>query len=363
MDEASEARQTLTMLGSETVDTVGMDVVRRLGLVTARIYAAVDFAEMMQAVADGIVDGLGFGVAAVNHRQLDGDFLVVAASGNDDAADALMGRTVTAEEMTNILRHAERWGRLRFVPAIEQAKFSVASQWVPDIPLPDQPTKWHPYNMLAVPLGDDVDEPIAVVSVDLPPGGDIPSPRLQELLEIFTLQAGVVLTSAMTREEHTARLEHRAHHDVLTGLPNRRVLDERLDSLVAGVSGSHAAIYVVDLDDFKSLNDGHGHHVGDRALQACADAMHTVTRDGDLVARLGGDEFAVVASGIEPEAARQLRDRLDGLEVRVPGTSAHFTLSAGMAIVDGTSSPDEVVAVAGRRMYEAKARRRPAARP
>lgn len=351
------------MRGAETIDTVGMDVVRRLGLVTARIYAAVDFAEMMQAVADGIVDGLGFGVAAVNHREAGGDFRVVAASGRADAVTAIMGTTVTVEEMGNLLAHAEHWGRLRYAPATDRERFVVATEWVPDVPLPVGPGKWHPHDMLVVPLGDDSDDPIAVVSVDLPPGGDIPSTRLQELLEIFALQAGIVLTAAMTRDEHTARLEHRAHHDALTGLPNRSLLDDHLGALFSGGEArTSSAVFVIDLDGFKALNDGHGHHVGDRALQACADVMRAVTRDGDVVGRLGGDEFAVVATAIEPAAAGELCKRLDGRNVTVPGTSVRVTMSAGMAMTDGAHSVEELLAAADQEMYRAKARRRASAR-
>lgn len=344
---------------SETIDVVGMDVVRRLGLVTARIYAAVDFAEMMHAVTEGIVDGLGFGTAAMNLRIDGGDFRVVAVCGPADAVDLLDGSIVSADEMAGLLTRAERWGRLRHVPAADKQSFPIGTQWVPDTSVSDEPGKWHPHDMLFVPLGDDLDDPIAVLSVDLPPGGDVPSTRLQELLEIFALQAGVVLTAAMTREEHTARLEHRAHHDPLTGLPNRRVLDERFDILFSGAHNRAAsAVLVIDIDRFKGLNDDHGHHVGDRALQACADVIRTTTRDGDLVARLGGDEYAVVTGPIEIDAATDLCARLDGRRVDVPGTTASVTLSAGMAMIDGESPADDVLAAADRAMYEAKASRR-----
>src|SRR5690606_23514020 len=85
------------------------------------------------------------------------------------------------------------------------------------------------------------------------------------------------------------QLRHQASHDALTGLPNRALFAERLAAAANGL----AAILVIDLDDFKWINDTYGHHIGDKVLIGVADRLHSVMPENGTPARLGGDEFAV----------------------------------------------------------------------
>ena len=313
-----------------------MAVVRQLSHVSARIYEALTLPEMMQAVADGIVDGLGFGVAVVNQRKADGTYAVTAVAGPPEVHDHMADATVTAEEMDRILSEADMWGRLRFVPTSRKRHFTVATEWVPDIDRSDDgDDRWDPDDMLVIPLGAADRPPVAVISVDLPPGGLRPSLQLQELLELFALQAGGALTATLARDAQAGLLRHRATHDDLTGLPNRRILQDRFDEAAAAAShGLLTAAFVLDLNDFKQLNDEFGHQVGDRALQAAVDAMRHLLRPTDLVARVGGDEFAILAEVSSREAAAALHRRLDQLAVAVPGTDATVVISAGLALVE-----------------------------
>ncbi|MEM6624036.1 MAG: EAL domain-containing protein [Pseudomonadota bacterium] len=116
--------------------------------------------------------------------------------------------------------------------------------------------------------------------------------------------------------DHRERIEREARTDALTGLPNRRALDDFLAAALAGVravpdSFPHIGVLHVDLDHFKSVNDRLGHEAGDYVLQAAARRMQSVLRDSDMLARLGGDEFVVVVPGLE-EA-----DVLEGLTKRL----------------------------------------------
>jgi diguanylate cyclase (GGDEF)-like protein/PAS domain S-box-containing protein len=94
-------------------------------------------------------------------------------------------------------------------------------------------------------------------------------------------------------------LRHHALHDALTGLPNRRLLHERLDELLGSLADgvSPPALIILDLDGFKNVNDALGHQAGDALLQQLAQRMESVVRDSDTVARLGGDEFAILIHG------------------------------------------------------------------
>ena len=101
-------------------------------------------------------------------------------------------------------------------------------------------------------------------------------------------------------ERRQAALFHLAHHDVLTGLPNRQLFDDRLTQAMAGAerSGGRLALLYLDVDRFKAVNDGLGHAAGDQVLTAIADRLRGIVRAQDTVARLSGDEFAVVLCDI-----------------------------------------------------------------
>ncbi len=106
-------------------------------------------------------------------------------------------------------------------------------------------------------------------------------------------------------------LSHQAHHDGLTGLPNRRRFRERVNQALRDSPAEQVAVLALDLDGFKGVNDSLGHGAGDRVLQQVAERMLNATRGSDLVARLGGDEFAVVLSHVPDEAhAVVVADRL-----------------------------------------------------
>lgn len=123
------------------------------------------------------------------------------------------------------------------------------------------------------------------------------------------------LRNAATRAELEAsslQAQHNSLHDALTGLPNRTLFAQRLDHalLRSRRSEKMVAVFFVDLDQFKLVNDTFGHHVGDELLVAVADRLGGVMRPGDTLARLSGDEFVILcedlndASSVEPLAAR-----------------------------------------------------------
>ncbi len=112
--------------------------------------------------------------------------------------------------------------------------------------------------------------------------------------QMITLVENTTLLERVSAAQ--VELAYRAHHDPLTGLANRSLFNDRL---VAGIDrhaagGAALALLVVDLDDFKAVNDTYGHAAGDRLLQAVGDRLRSCVRADDTVARLGGDEFAVV---------------------------------------------------------------------
>lgn len=149
------------------------------------------------------------------------------------------------------------------------------------------------------------------------------------------------------------QLAHLADHDALTGLPNRRVLDFVLGrALSRALRAVPSALLFIDVDDFKRMNDTHGHQAGDAALTAIARLLQDGVRTGDVVVRLGGDEFAILLEGMELTEAAGIAHRL------VDAVRAEFAdlgLSVGVVPVASSTDMVEVVRRADECMYAAKA--------
>ncbi len=163
-----------------------------------------------------------------------------------------------------------------------------------------------------------------------------------------------------THRDMEDQLRRQAFEDPLTLLPNRAVLHDRLTQAVArsNRSGAEVAVLLLDLDNFKEINDSLGHRVGDIALVHVAELLVAAVREGDTVARLGGDEFVVVAEGFDGRGiAEELAHRIHAVLAEaapIDGTEIRIGASIGAVIVAGASTADDVVRDADLAMYEAK---------
>lgn len=150
------------------------------------------------------------------------------------------------------------------------------------------------------------------------------------------------------RDEFRARrfAEELAMRDPLTGLGNRRALEQKVTELIAlhRRYGAGFSVVLLDLDDFKAVNDTLGHVVGDALLRAVGERIHTTIRDTDAGYRYGGDEFVVLAPATDAEGAARVADRLlAALPETIPGTGRSVSFSAGVYEVDGGAAHFEAV--------------------
>jgi diguanylate cyclase (GGDEF)-like protein len=157
--------------------------------------------------------------------------------------------------------------------------------------------------------------------------------------------------------EDRDRLEHRAHHDPLTGLANRELFAQQVEAAIARPDG-RAVVLLLDLDDFKHVNDRFGHEIGDELLVAFTRRLRSCLRTSDLPARLGGDEFAVLLDRGDHERATRIAERIQ-LAFKEPFKLSTATLrvgaSTGIALGEhGEATAADVLRNADVAMYAAK---------
>ena len=182
------------------------------------------------------------------------------------------------------------------------------------------------------------------------------SQKDRQLLEFSANELSAALSRAFAFEE----AEIRANRDALTGLPNRRYLEDVLASV-----GPHrrsmdrVGALMIDLDHFKRLNDRYGHATGDVVLHAVAQRISDAVRADDTPARYGGEEFAVVLRRASPEqaveVAERIRTQIGALDTRELGIDERITVSIGVAVANGHDDDvKDLLAVADRALYRAK---------
>jgi len=178
---------------------------------------------------------------------------------------------------------------------------------------------------------------------------------------VFAIQTAMLSRRLRRREAHGREMEELAYFDPLTHLPNRRLLFDRLQQALYASERQHActAVYFIDLDSFKEINDQHGHGLGDHVLQELARRWLGELRAIDTLARWGGDEFVVVTDGIESAAdIHTVTERLHivtRMPIEIEGKQVFVAMSLGVAVgCEGSESPEDLIRCADSAMYRAK---------
>lgn len=185
-----------------------------------------------------------------------------------------------------------------------------------------------------------------------------PLPKLLATYTQFVPAMEEIARIAETLDAQRSELARLSHTDPLTGLANRRALEDRYRQLEGLAQRGHRlALVLLDLDRFKTLNDSLGHAAGDQALIALAHALAGTTRTADFCARLAGDEFVAVLADLDAAGAgrwfARLADRFQA-ELRARGLADTVTLSAGLTWLDGAKALGSALASADRALYQAK---------
>jgi diguanylate cyclase (GGDEF)-like protein len=349
--EAFEQAVDSTLLGQTSASgTVALDT----GMITAAFRGYVARDELL----DGLIDAAASEVRDEAHRLAgtEEDSLLSWAIGSSAIALVCIGialalsRSISrplkdlasyAHKVNEGNLEAEPSARRNHGPRETQMAFATFTDLVANLQLLDAKT-----NALA---HCDFDDP--VLSEPLPG-------RLGRSLES---SVALLSGSIVERDQLQTRLAHQATHDSLTGIGNRPAAISAIQAAMhrGARTGATVAVLFVDLNDFKAVNDSHGHRVGDEVLREIASRLTVDLRPGDFVARLGGDEFVVVADGIDDVAeatdlARRIIDQVrrpiefDGLFIRI-GAAVGVALT-----LDGPEEPLRLLARADSAMYRAK---------
>ncbi|MBO9534535.1 MAG: GGDEF domain-containing protein [Solirubrobacteraceae bacterium] len=313
--------------------------VEELAALTMRL----DDAEGPLAIAGTLLAGIeelhGTPRGIVVRRCEAGDYAVLAARGMELTADH-GPFTAEAASLVEMVRSAGRAALL----VHRQAHGDALLTHFPD-----------GARLALVPLA--IDDSAGVLIVEHPPeAGSRMQHRILALLSRYAAHAAIVIRNAELLE----RVRALATTDGLTGLPNRRHLDEALDRACAQVARGHGSLGVlmIDVDHFKKLNDTHGHQVGDEVLKHVAKVLDSELRAGDMVARYGGEEFTVVMPGAQGVEAKGAAERLRcAIELAAGPVDVTVSVGVAWAPLHGTSRVD-LVASADAALYEAKQRGR-----
>jgi diguanylate cyclase (GGDEF)-like protein len=319
----------------------------RLLRISSQLMASSCTDAILQSVTDGISEALGFEKVAIQLLDAESGLLRPHAASGFRLDDEVLNQPLTVDVLLPLFDPAFEAEGCFLLPSEDaRRRVRVSGSVVYSSKLNGRGRLAWNHHWLLVPLHDREERVIGVIWVDEPVDRLLPSRGRLQVLRVFANQAVAALDAARQLEH----VRYLADHDALTELPNRRAFVRAL----AQAEGTSFALVLLDLDEFKAINDTRGHSGGDELLRAVADELAAAV-DAETVYRVGGDEFAVLLPDAGASAAirwvRALADRLDA------ATGGAARGSFGVAVSEpGGLGGDALVARADAAMYEAKQR-------
>ncbi|MGC9218530.1 MAG: GGDEF domain-containing protein [Athalassotoga sp.] len=299
-------------------------------------------------------------VALIIHDDLGWEYVLVSLVRPDDSIERIAYSGITEDDFKKLQANCPT---LSFVKNIMRDEFKVSnSYFIPeeaDINLPDEMvyvgkydvidgTSWKDKDLLWIPIYDKNGKMIAYISPDKPKNGKRPSVEDITILEIFADQVRVAIENSSEFET----LQEKTIRDPQTGLYNHTEFYNRIDKLVQ--EKEKFSLLMMDIDDFKFVNDSYGHQAGDVIIEYLAERIKLSIRRGDIAARYGGDEFTIILRGTEKMIARTIAERLR-LSVAEGNPPVKVTISIGIAEYPSDSlTSNGIISVADKALYMAK---------
>ena len=312
--------------------------------------------EILQEVARGISESIGFKRVLVSlYRSEQKHFERIAGFGLQEEWEKISSIKPPEEKILCYLKEEYRIGNCYLVRNVAPTEYTI----LPKRGKKKETDSWQPDDALFIPLISSNNTLLGVISIDEPEDGKIPPLETLNALEILANQAVHALESAKIHSE----AKHQSIVDGLTNLYNHRYFQESLSKLIqhSSISGKPFSILMMDLDNFKEINDTYGHLAGDAVLKGVGETLIEVTRKNDVAARYGGEEFAVLLEGLDSSQARMVAERIRSLiEKRVVYEESNAiplsaTISIGIASYPQHGKENkELLKVADLALYRAK---------
>ncbi len=330
----------LTMLRQQTAE---LDTLRRLSL---HLSSSLDLTTVLRAV---VSDAMGL----LKNSRTAHIFLY-----NQEEDSLEFGAALDENGLKNKSFSEPRKNGLTYSVARNAKKIIVPDMGTHPI-YDNAPAEWEG-SIIGIPLKFDT-VVVGVMSISRSIAGDFSESNLR-FLNLLAEQAAVAISNARTH----AQISKEANSDTLTGLPNRRALDEHLESALASAhrTGHSFAVVMMDLDGFKEVNDQHGHPVGDEVLRRLFNYLAQGLRTSDFLARYGGDELTLVLHQSDMSAAKlvteKMLEKLEKFAFTLPnGKKLNIGMSGGIALypIHGQTT-SQLIRAADQALYRSKKHQR-----
>lgn len=306
---------------------------------------------ILTSVCEAVQEALGFDKVLIELRDADSELLHPAASAGWDESDAAKSAVLDLEPISRLFDARFEIAGCYLVPRAEAERRVGRSQVVYESVRNGRgPAAWN-HHWLVVPLYDTDGTVRGVLWADEPQSRLLPTENVLQALRIFANHAMEALAVAT----QLAETQFLADHDPLTRLLNRRALLRELQEAGERAEDRNLALVFLDLDNFKQINDRHGHVIGDRVLEKFGSLLNEHVRTEDRGFRVGGDEFALLLREAGEQDARDVVARIiDAMESNIDPLVRALNGSFGIATSSCRQEPEELLRIADEAMYQAK---------
>ncbi len=323
----------------------------QLLVVSSQLPQTTSTEKMLASVCAGIREALGFDKVLLQLVDAERGLLIPTASAGWEEGDKALEANLELELIARLFLPEFEVAGCYLVPQSEAESRTGSHQVVYESTFNGTgPLAWN-HHWLIVPLFDADGEVRGLIWADEPLNRLLPTENTVQALRIFGNHAMEALAAA-TQLEETKFL---ADHDPLTRLLNRRALLHELDEVWSSGHPRKVALVFLDLDNFKEINDEHGHSVGDKVLERVGSTLVELVRNEDRAFRVGGDEFALLMEGADERDALEVVARIvAAFESNIDPFLRRLSASFGIATSDSSQDPESLLRIADEAMYLAK---------
>ncbi len=330
--------------------STSLNKLKRILEVSEMLKVNMSLVDLMMRVASIIHNDLGWEYVLVSMITPDGKVNRVAYSGIEKEEFERLKKNPPPLKMIKFLMKEEfKVSHSYFIPGEAMIELPEESSYLGNYDVIDDES-WQEKDLLWIPITNRNDKMIAFISPDKPLDGKRPSFEDIAILEIFANQVFIALENSNEFE----KLQEKAIRDSQTGLYNHTEFYNKFEGMIE--RDEKVCLVMIDIDDFKIVNDTYGHQMGDKIIAYISEMIKRSIRQEDIAARYGGEEFAIILKGIEGNTAKSIAERLR-ISIVAGDSPVKVTISLGVACrpKDALESND-IVMLADKALYLAKMR-------